>query len=60
MGKYRTQTLFMCPYCSAAGFFRRGQRDAHVKKSHPDQKKLKGTGWDETLKKLRETDETNS
>ena len=54
MGKYRTQTLFMCPYCSAAGFFRRGQRDAHIKKSHPGEKEIKGTGWDETLKKLRE------
>jgi hypothetical protein len=55
MSKYRTQTLFMCPYCSIAGFFKRGQRDAHVRNSHPDKLKIEGTGWDEKLRKFRST-----
>lgn len=55
MGKYRTEQLFMCPYCSIAGFFKRGQRDAHVSKSHPDKPKVEGTGIQEVLQRIRST-----
>jgi len=44
MGKYRTQQLFTCPYCSLAGWFRRGQRDKHISKSHPGKPQIYDTG----------------
>jgi hypothetical protein len=53
MGKYRTKTLYVCPYCNIAGWFARGQRDAHVKKSHPGKKKIEGTGIQERIEKIR-------
>ncbi len=49
MGKYRTQQLFVCPYCNIAGWFRRGQRDSHISKSHKDKQSISGTGIDERL-----------
>jgi hypothetical protein len=49
MGKYRTQQLFVCPYCNIAGWFRRGQRDNHINKSHKDKQSISGTGIDERL-----------
>lgn len=53
MGKYRTQTLYVCPYCNIAGWFKRGQRDAHVSKSHSGEEPIKGTGIGERLEKIR-------
>lgn len=49
MGKYRTQQLFICPYCNIAGWFKKGQRDAHIVKSHPDKPIVKGSGHKEWL-----------
>lgn len=47
MGKYRTQQLFVCPYCNIAGWFKRGQRDKHVSKSHAGKAPVHGTGLKE-------------
>lgn len=44
MGKYRTKQCYFCPYCNLIGWFKRGDRDAHVKKSHPDKPKVEGSG----------------
>lgn len=49
MGKYRTQELFCCPYCRIAGFFKRGQRDNHIRKSHPGKLPIEGSGITEKL-----------
>ena len=36
MSKYRTQNFVRCPYCNMAGFSKKGQMVAHIKKSHSD------------------------
>lgn len=59
MGKYRTQQLFMCPYCDIAGWFKRGERDAHIAKSHPDKSAIKGTGYKEWLQRFSASEENN-
>ncbi len=51
MGKYRTQQLFICPYCNLAGWFKRGQRDKHISKRHPDKPFVYGSGIKELFKK---------
>jgi hypothetical protein len=58
MGKYRTQQLFVCPYCNIAGWFRRGQRDKHVSKSHAGKAPVYGTGIKERF--LLENSNSNS
>jgi hypothetical protein len=55
MGKYRTQQLFICPYCNIAGWFKRGQRDKHISKSHPDKESIHGTGIKETFAGMTST-----
>ncbi len=54
MGKYRTQQLFVCPYCNIAGWFKRGQRDKHISKSHADKKPIPGTGIEERFAEMVE------
>ena len=56
MGKYRTQQLFVCPYCNIAGWFKRGQRDKHISKSHPDKPFVCGPGVDERFARMVERD----
>lgn len=52
MGKYRTQQLFICPYCNIAGWLKRGQRDKHISKSHPDKESIIGTGIKEVFAEM--------
>lgn len=56
MGKYRTQQLFVCPYCNIAGWLKRGQRDGHINKSHPDKPVIYGTGIEERFAEMVEWD----
>ena len=44
MGKYRTQQVYFCPYCSLAGWLTHTARDNHVRKSHAGKPIPKGVG----------------
>lgn len=52
LGKYRTRQLFMCPYCNIVGWFKRGDRDAHIKKSHPGKPSINGSGYKEWIERF--------
>ena len=36
MGKYRTKSMYACPYCHLVGWQKTGDFRGHIRKSHPD------------------------